>query len=56
MSCRCIKCGKPADCGEQFCEVCLVEQIEQENKAKQWFKNIQVKAQLKGWGWAKDRR
>lgn len=27
------------------------EQIE---KAKRWFKSIQVRAQLKGWGWLKE--
>jgi len=27
MSCRCIECGKPCDCGEEYCNQHLVDKL-----------------------------
>ncbi len=25
MSCNCPSCGRPKDCGEPFCDICLID-------------------------------
>jgi hypothetical protein len=30
--CHCDKCGKPCACGETYCESCLIDEIQKEEK------------------------
>jgi len=32
MGCKCAKCGKPKDCGEELCPECLIKELNKEVK------------------------
>jgi hypothetical protein len=34
MSCVCEKCGKPAACGERFCDQCFIDETRNDEASK----------------------